>query len=159
MSALIRAGAQFSQSAGPGNIGTNVAIARLSPRWVKVASNLLATAFTAAATTKSLTLFTLPAGGIIHACKIKPSVAFVGPSVTACTIQVGIAGTTNKYGSALDCVPAVSATNFGIDYTNGSESHTATTAILVKATATGANLSVLTAGAVDIWVLLSDVDG
>jgi hypothetical protein len=109
----------------------------------------------AAATTNNGTLFSLGAGEIIHATQIKHSAAFVGASVTALTISVGIAGTLAKYAAAYDVVPAVSATAFQLSTTVGKESHTAATAIKWAAVATGANLSVLTAGSVDIWVFVS----
>lgn len=108
-----------------------------------------------AATTNNGTLFSLGAGEIIHATKTKHSTAFVGASITALTISVGITGTLAKYSAAYDVVPAVSATAYQLSTTIGSESHTAATAIKWAAVATGANLSVLSAGSVDIWVLVS----
>lgn len=108
-----------------------------------------------AATTNNGTLFSLGAGEAIHATKTKHNTAFVGASITALTISVGIAGTLAKYAAAYDVVPAVSATAYQLSTTVGSESHTAATAIKWAAVATGANLSVLTAGSVDIWVLVS----
>lgn len=159
MSGLFHAGGEVSQNKGPANAPLNLANVRNSPQWVKVGNGLLYTLFSAAATTKSQTLFALPGGMAIHGMKVKHSVAFVGASVTACTLQVGITGTTNKYLSAFDCVPAVADTTFGVNFNTGTEAHAASTNILILATATGANLSVLSAGKVDIWALLSRMDG
>src|ERR1044071_9196410 len=73
-----------------------------------------------AATTNNGTLFSLGAGEIIHATKTKHSTAFVGPSITALTISVGIVGTLAKYSAAYDVVPAVSATAYQLSTTVGS---------------------------------------
>lgn len=124
-------------------------------RWQKVGDGLLYTAFQTAATTKSNALFTLNAAGIIHAVKVKHSTAFAGGAIATCTISVGKSGENDRYASAFDVMSAVSATNYFIDERTVGESHTATTAVTVTAVSTGANLSALTAGEVDIWALIS----
>jgi hypothetical protein len=125
------------------------------PTWLKF--TIPYTTFATAALTNSPTLFTLPIAGIIHAVKIKHSVAFTGGAISAYTIKLGITGNTAKYASAYNVFQAVSGTNFQLTSTMGSESHTATTAILATATSVGANLNAATAGSCDIWVLLSKV--
>ena len=109
----------------------------------------------AAATTNNITLFSLPAGGVIHAVKTKHSASFTGGSISAYTLSVGITGTLAKYSAAFDVFQAASATAMQLATTVGTESHTAATAIKIAAASTGANLSAATAGSVDVWVLVS----
>lgn len=126
-----------------------------APMWVKVGVAIPFQIFQTAATTINVNLFTLPIGGIIHGVKIKHSTAFAGTSITAVTLSVGIAGTVAKYASAFDVFQAVSGTAFQLSNTFGAESMTATTQMTATMTSTGANLSSLTAGTVDIWALMS----
>jgi hypothetical protein len=113
------------------------------------------TALQAAAMANDIQLFSLAAAGVIHAIKIKHSILFAGTGITDYKISVGITGTLAKYASAFDVDTAVSATNFQLTSTVGSENHGAATSIRVAATSTGANLDQSTAGSVDIWVLTS----
>ena len=126
------------------------------PIWVKVAGNVNYTYFTTAGTSKSVPLFTLPAGGIIHAIKIKHSQPFQGGAISAYTLSVGITGTNAKYASAFDVKQAVSGTAFQLSTTAGCESTSADTVITATATSTSANLSVATQGVVDVWALVSN---
>lgn len=125
------------------------------PQWVKVGNAISHTAFQTAATTQSITLFSLVPAGVIHAIKIKHSVSFAGGAIASYTIQVGIGGTLNKYASAFDVFQGGSATAFQLTSVVGSENNTVATNILVTATSTGANLNASTQGNVDIWALLS----
>lgn len=135
--------------------GSDVSLAGSLPRWFKVGNALSYTSFSAAATTKTNTLFTLPAGGIIHDIKAKTSTAFVGTAISALTFSVGLTGTHDKYATAFDALAAVSATQFELSDGIGTESHTADVNITITADATGANLTALTAGVVDVWALVS----
>lgn len=126
-----------------------------TPTWIKVGTALPYTSFQTAATTNTITLFSLIAAGIVHEVKIKHSTAFAGGSINAMTLSVGISGTVDKYASAFDVFQAVSATAFELSDALGTESHTGATNITITATSTGANLSALTAGVVDVWALLS----
>lgn len=121
------------------------------PYWRKYTKTF--TDFSTAATTNSIDLFQLPAGGVILAVKLKHSAAFTGGALSAYTISVGIVGTLAKYLAAQNVFAAPGATNYGIGATIGGESHTASTAIKATATSTGGNLNLATAGSVDVWVL------
>lgn len=125
------------------------------PVWVKVGNAISHVALQTAATTNSITLFTLAAAGTIHAVKIKHSTAFGGGAITAYTLSVGIAGTLAKYASAFDVFQAVSNTAMQTTGVTGAENNGAGTAILLTATSTTANLNASTVGVVDIWALLS----
>lgn len=135
--------------------GSDASQAGSTPEWVKVGDALSYTTFRTAATTKTNTLFSLPAGGIVHEVKMKASTAFAGTSISALTFSVGIAGTHDKYASAFDGLAAVAATTFELSDALGAESHTAATNITISADATGANLSALSAGVLDVWALIS----
>lgn len=135
--------------------GSNATNVGSVPQWVKVGSAIAHTAFQTAATTNSITLFTLVPAGVIQAVKIKHSTAFAGAAITAYTLSVGIGGTVAKYASAFDVFQAVSNTAFQLSAVTGSENHGAATPITITATSTGANLSASTAGVVDVWALLS----
>lgn len=122
-------------------------------KWTKY--TVAYTALSTAATTNNITLFTLPAGGIIHGVKIKHSTSFTGGAISAYTLSVGITGTLAKYATAYDVFQATASNTFQLSNILGSEDHTSTTAIKVAATSTGANLNAATAGSADIWVLTS----
>jgi hypothetical protein len=113
-------------------------------------------AFTAAATSESITLFTLGAGEVIHAVKIKHSTAFSGGTLTAFTVEVGISGDTTKYASAFDVFQAVADTTFQLSDGLFSENHGSTTTVQITARSTGDDVADATAGSVDVWVLTSD---
>lgn len=148
----IAGGLSAFAAAAPGVDPTAIGAALL---WVKVGVALSHVAFQTAGTTQSITLFTLPAAGTIHAVKIKHSTAFVGGAITAYTLSVGIAGTLAKYATAFDVFQAVSNTAFQTTGVTGAENNSAGTAILITATSTTANLNASTAGIVDVWALLS----
>lgn len=141
--------------AGGVNVNTGNAAANVGnfPVWTKV--TIPYTSFSTAATTNSITLLSLVAGGIIHGVKIKHSTAFAGTGITAMTVSVGVTGTVNKYASPFDVFQAVSNTTFQLSNVVGSENHGAATTILITGTSTGGNLSALTQGSVDVWVLMS----
>ena len=113
------------------------------------------TAFTAAATSESITLFTLAAGELIHAVKIKHSVAFSGGALSAWTVEVGISGDSAKYAAAFDTFQAVAATTFQATSVLGSEDHGSGTIIEITARSAGDDVLDATAGSVDVWVLIS----
>ena len=110
--------------------------------------------FTDAGLFKELALYTLPIGGVIHAIKTKHSVAFSGGGAAVATVEVGLAGTTNKYSPAYNVFQAVAATTFQYTVVQMSENHTATTAITVTLRSDVA-LNTLAAGSVTIWLLIS----
>ncbi len=124
-------------------------------RWFKVV--LSALDFTAAASSQSLTLFQLPAGGVIEMIKAKHSEAFAGGAISAYTIELGITGTPKKYMSPFDVFSAPAATNHRVSTSGDEESHDELTDILVTGEATGGNVDDAMAGTVEIWVKGSTV--
>lgn len=67
-----------------------------------------------AATTNNIELFQLPAGGVLHALKLKHSEAFAGTGITDYKVSLGIAGTLGKFVADFDVDSAVSNTNLRI---------------------------------------------
>lgn len=104
-----------------------------------------------AATSATLTLFTLPQGAIVLATRLKHTVAFAGPSITDMSCVVGIAGTTNLYAADLDIDAAVADTTLNQAGVPAAAGHAAV-AVIMTIGSTGANLSVLTAGSVDFYI-------
>ena len=124
----------------------------LVPRWKKMTAVEFDDIAVAALTT-DVALFTLPAGGVIEAVKIKASTAFSGGAVSSLLASVGITGNLTKYSVPFDLMAAVSDTNFGLWNEFAGETHDAAgTSIRFSVEAIGANLDQLTAGVVDIWV-------
>lgn len=103
-----------------------------------------------AATSGSIPLFTLPAGGVITFTKVKHSAPVVGASVSAATAQV--ATSNNTYGTAFNVFQASGAEVFDFSGTAKKENHSTGTVVNLSVTSTGANLSAVTAGTIQVWV-------
>jgi hypothetical protein len=67
-----------------------------------------------ASATFDIELFLLPPGGVIHAIKLKHTVAFTGGALSAYTLSIGNSGTLSKYMAAQNVFNAPSATNHHI---------------------------------------------
>lgn len=107
-------------------------------------------------TTGDVILLNLPPNAFITHTFLKPAVAVVGPSISACTAQVQTA-TAARGGAALDCVPAVSATNYDIwipitEAQVKEATLASATPVFVHFVATGANLSVVTTGSITVTI-------
>lgn len=123
--------------------------ANASPRWTKTTKTYQD--LQTAATTNTVTVMTLPAGAVVHAVILDIGTAFAGASISAMTASVGITGTTTKYIGATN----VLATGSANTVTATVESRSSTTAVVVKADSTGANLSALSQGSLSVHVLWS----
>jgi hypothetical protein len=130
---------------------TNV-LAAGAPVWQKITKT--AADFTAASTTEDIEVYSLPAGGIIHAVKIKHSTAFNDGGSSSFTLSVGIVGTLAKYAGAFNVFQAPGNTVQQLTSTVGTENHGAATSIRLAATS-DVNVSLVTVGSVDVWILVS----
>ena len=135
------------------NTANDITLINNIPIWLKYTFTY--SALSTAALTNSITLVTLPAAGIIHAIKLKHSIAFTGGALSSYTLSVGISGNLDKYANSFNVFQATGNTTFYIAYGMFSENHGATTSVLLTATSIGANLNAATAGSCDIWVLVS----
>lgn len=110
-----------------------------------------------AATTITVTAFTQPAKYLLKGIVIKHSVAFVGTSITALKLNVGTVGDATLLIDGFDGLASVADTTFDYNQPNLISSFANSTAIKLNAVSTGANLSALSAGSVDIWYLMQNL--
>lgn len=103
-----------------------------------------------AATSGNVLLANLPAKAVVLATTVKHSAAIVGPSISAATARVTTAN--NNYGTAFDVFQAPSATALDFYATPKSENFAAVTPVNLAVVLTGANASVITAGAIDVYI-------
>ena len=106
----------------------------------------------AASTSQTITLANnaIPAGGQITALRVKHSTSFSGTSITALTVSLGDGTTSNIYAPAFDVYQTAGNTVFYDD--GGAFASTAAQhSLYATFTSTGADLSAISAGAVDIW--------
>jgi hypothetical protein len=123
------------------------------PIWLKF--SVTHTQLQAAALTNNITLFTAPAGFVLHAARVKHSTLFAGTGFTAYGISLGITGELARYTSSFDVFTAVSSTNQQSTQIFDAQDNGATTAIKIAATSAGGNLSASTAGVVQVGLLMS----
>jgi hypothetical protein len=123
------------------------------PIWVKFTVGFAA--FSTAGLANTITLFNLPAAGVVHAIRIKHSTLFGGGTIASYTVSVGISGNHTKYAAAFDVHQAVADTAFQLSTTVGQESSANIVAITATATSTVGNLNAATGGSVDVWALIS----
>lgn len=121
--------------------------------------------FTAAATTEEISdaiNLRLAAREQLEWVQLKHSEAFAGPSITAFTLEVGITGNTSLYTpDPFDVFQAVAdSARIRENHWRQPESYSADTSVIIKGTATGANVSALTAGSCEIiyWSTLLPSD-
>ncbi len=128
-------------------------IATGTPRWRRF--SVIESDFTAAAASEAITLFTLSAGEIIHAVKIKHSTSFTGGTIADFTLEVGISGDSAKYASAFDVFQAAADNTFQLSSSFNSENHGSGTTIEITARSATDDVLDATAGAAEIWVQAS----
>lgn len=142
------------------------------PTWIKCAitsssTNLVvsgngciaSTTAKAAALTQNIVLFQLPANGHVSQYRLKTSTAYAG--TTTLTAGLGTASSTDFYlvsATGYNLKTAVSATNLttAAPIATGSDTASAVN-VVVSLTSTIDNISSISAGAVNVWVLKSVV--
>ena len=130
------------------------------PRWEKVTIGYATVAALGAALTGQVTILTVQDGGIVHACKVMSKVQWAGTAIATLVGDVGISGSATKYLTGYNMLTAPANNQFATSSTFGAEAHTLAgggsgTALKLQVTATGANLSALSAGSIDVWVMWS----
>ncbi|HLX53426.1 MAG TPA: hypothetical protein VKR58_05780 [Aquella sp.] len=124
-----------------------------SPQWQKY--TVPYTSLQTAALTNAITLFTLPIKGTIHALEANVTTAFSG--TTTCTCSVGIVGNLVKFMAATTVLSTGVINGVSLSVTD-IESMSATTIIQINAIATVQNLSSLTQGSIDVYVLVGQLN-
>lgn len=115
------------------------------------------TSFQTAALTNTVTARALPATNMLRSLVVKSSTAFVGASITALTLSVGISGDHGLFIYEYDLLAAVSGTNSDQALLAFIGSFSGTTNMVATLTAVGANLSALSQGAFDLFFLESAI--
>ena len=125
----------------------------IAPKWVKVTKTY--TDFATAGLTNNITIYSLPAKGVIHSVQVNPSTIFSGGLIATYTISIGITGVLAKYAIATNVFTG--ATLPIISNLPGIESLTLATDIKAAAISTIGNLNAATQGVIDIWILVSQL--
>lgn len=128
-------------------------IPTIVPKWVKIVKTYAD--FAAAAFSNNITIFSLPARGVIHSVQVNPSTVFSGGLIATYTISIGIAGVLAKYAVATNVFTG--ATLPVISNLPGTESLIAATDIKAAAVSTIGNLNAATQGVIVIWMLVSQL--
>lgn len=122
-------------------------------------------ACTAAATTQDMTLWTAPAGFIVERVLAKVNTVFAGAAITDVDVTVGSSAGGAEYLASFDVDTAavlagdvIAEVGAGLtDATRADVKVTANafvaTTIQCRFTSVGANLSAMTSGQVDIWII------
>lgn len=127
------------------------------PQWVKTTWSYTAwQGGGGGGTTATRTIYTLPAGGVIHAAKLKTSYAFAGGTITTADMGIQESG-----GSYLDILPAFDVAQapgnavLALSSVVTTYDQVSTTAIDASLTVAGGIINDMTTGDVDIWLLVS----
>jgi hypothetical protein len=122
------------------------------PRWVKYTRDY--TYVSAASTTASTLLLTLPSGGVVNAARMVITTAFTGGTVVAATMTVDAQGTGDIISSTsvitIPTPPVLAAPHYG--------NIGGTTNVALTIITTGGNTQDLTAGVADIYLLISNLE-
>lgn len=122
-------------------------------RWIKITKSY--SALSANSTTNDISIYTLPAKGIILNSRVIPSTQFSG-NITDYSVSVGVTGNVSIiHGVSYISTGYDGDLATGISVTSIVYSLTTTKDIRLYATSTGGNLNDVTAGSVDIYLLVS----
>jgi len=137
--------------------GNKIGLADNSQRWVKYTK--LYSDFSIAGTTSAdKTVVALGAGSVVHAIKVITTTAFVGGSVSAANVSVGLTSSDPDDYINDQSVFTLTTTAGGEYSTVDFLTENASTSILCQLKTVSDNIDNLTAGAVDIWVSWSIAD-
>jgi len=129
----------------------------LSTYYKKTEVTLLHAQLQDASLTKSITLFALPAGAIVLFIRLKHSVIFTGPAITAYYLMIGIAGGIQDLMTEYDVMgSAVSNTEYAESFSAQSFDFNNPVNLLISARSVGANLNTSTAGTALIEIYYID---
>lgn len=87
----------------------------------------------------------------MHAAEVRVTTALAGTSISALTLSLGKTGSTAAYIGTFSALSTGASTYGGTAF----ESFSSSTNLVIAAAATGANLSALNAGVVEVHALLS----
>lgn len=130
-------------------LGTGITLDTSTPPFTKI--TVPYTDLQTGATTIHFGLFNLPAGAMLTNLAIKHTTAFTGVGITALNASLGIVTDYPRFIPAFDLKASVGDQVFDNVMMNYIASFANVTAIYLSADSTGANLSALSAGSVDIY--------
>lgn len=122
-----------------------------TPQWIKITKTF--SDFSTASLTNSITVYSLPAKGVIHSVQVYANTVYSGGTIATYTISVGISGSNAKYAIAANVFTG--ATLAPINILSAVESMSGATNITATAISTVGLLSAATQGSVDIYILVS----
>lgn len=135
--------------------GNGVQLVQTTITWNKI--SIPYAALQTAALTNSAVVFTLPALGLITGLVVKHTAAFAGSGITTLYASVGIPGVSGYFLSGFDLLQTVADTAYASVAAGYIGSFVNPTNIGLSVTATGANLSALTQGSVDIYYKFDNI--
>lgn len=141
----------------PGGIIPPGTISSVVPRWLNFP--ILATDFTAAAFSESITVWTMPAGTYIQTAFLFTSAAFTLAGLTGYHIEIGITGDLNRYCNLYNVRLPPAGTNFSLNAGPWLENKTIGTAIKATAISTGKHLNLVSTGTAQLHLLVSNIFG
>lgn len=126
-----------------------------SGSWVK--TSIAYTHFSVAAMQGSFAFYSLPGTYDIQHVVLVPTIAFTGPGITSVNASAGISGNVEQIAPKF---PVTTVANNNLDYVNVGIMYdmVAATNITVTLFSTGANLNALTAGNVDIYLFITNLN-
>lgn len=111
-----------------------------------------------AGTSGAIKLLTLKPRQAVHGVLIRPTSQWAATGLASLTLSVGVAGDLDRYAPAYNVAVAPGSTVHQFSSLVGLEDMASPTELRLAAVATGANLADLTAGIVDIRILLGTLD-
>ncbi len=127
----------------------------VSANWKKLSFTY--TQLQAAALSNQIAAFDIPSGNVLSGLVIKHFTAFAGTSISAVIAQLGTLSDPSRFVDNFNIFGAVSDTAFENVETQFIGSFASVTTVYLKAIATGANLSALNAGGLNVYYQLSQL--
>lgn len=126
-----------------------------SPKWITVSKTY--EDFADAATTNTVDIYTLAAKSVLHMIIAIKGEEFTGGNISAYTLDLGIAGTVDKYLNGYDLFTAPSGTNHGTYATPIMESSSGATDIIATLESIDDDLDNADTGEVTFYLLISQL--
>lgn len=146
---LAGSGTRIVTASSTGVFGAGGPTVEAVPIWVKY--SFAYTDFSAAATTQTISLLSLPIGGCVEGIQVFETIQFAGSGLGLCNVSCGDPAAVDSLSPAWDLFAAYDATRIQRPPIDVIYSQAATTALTVTVTA-DINLNLLTAGAFSVWL-------
>lgn len=121
-----------------------------APFWQKYTVSYSSFSALGAVATGAVTLVSLTAGEVVNAVMVKHTTALSGGAISAAIARVGKTGTDDYYTDDFNVFQAVAST--AAQKTGALNCEFSSTTLILTVSLTGANLSALAAGSIDVYV-------